>query len=98
MEDTGDKTSSRRRRWDLIAAKGKTHYVVTRGIFGYGITMTILTFTWEHFKGQALGLGQISLDLLFRLPLCLAGGYIFGLLTWKWFCLRYGPNPDDLKG
>jgi predicted metalloendopeptidase len=82
---------SRRGRWAAIAAKGKTRWVLLRGVLGFGILLTAFTFLGEHFNDQTrLGLRQISSDLLVRVPFCLMGGYIFGLLTWKWFSLRYG--------
>jgi hypothetical protein len=92
---SSDRTNSRRGRWAAIAAKGKTRWVLLRGVLGFGILLTAFTFLWEHFNDQTrLGLRQISSDLLVRVPFCLMGGYIFGLLTWKWFSLRYGRSNE----
>jgi hypothetical protein len=92
MGQTRDERANlRKRRWAVIAARGKTRWVVVRGIFGAGISLTALTFLQEWLVDHSIsGLRQISSDLLVRTPLCLLGGYFFGLLTWKWFSHRYG--------
>ncbi len=85
----------RRRRWAEIAAKGKTRWVVVRGILGAGISLTVLTFLQEWLIDHSIsGFRQICFDLLVRAPFFLLGGYFFGLLTWKWFSYRYGTGRD----
>lgn len=79
----------RRKRWSAIAAKGKTRWIVVRGILGFGISLTALTFLQEWIDHSVSGFRQICSDLLVRVPFCLLGGYLFGLLTWKWFSHRY---------
>ena len=99
MSSTREERINSRKRgwWRALAAKGKTHYVVVRGVLGYGVSLAAFTFLGEHVRDLTrLGLRQVSLDLLVRLPLCLLAGYLFGILTWKWFGLRYGTT-NDLK-
>jgi hypothetical protein len=85
--------NARARRWGALAAKGKARWVVVRGVLGFGVAMTVFTFAWEHISDHPrLGFLQALKDLSVRVPLCLVGGYLFGLLTWKWFSLRYGPK------
>lgn len=81
----------KRQRWQAIAAKGKTRWIVVRGILGAGLTLTALTFlqTWI-FDHSISGFRQIYSDLLVRAPFFLIGGYLWGLVTWKWFSYRYG--------
>jgi hypothetical protein len=82
---------SRRRKWAAIAAKGKTHYVVVRGVLGFGIATTVFTLIWDRIRDPSTsGLHNLSLEFLFRVPFYLLGGYLFGLVTWKWFSWRYG--------
>ena len=79
------------RRWAAIAAKGKTRWVIVRGILGFGITVIVLTFLQDWLVDHSIsGFRQISFDLLVRVPIFLLGGYLFGLATWKWFSYRYG--------
>ena len=86
-----EKANSRRTRWAAIAAKGKTRWVIVRGVLGFGVGLTALTFLQEWVINHSIsGFRQISSDLLVRTPFCLLGGYLFGLLTWKWFSHRYG--------
>ncbi len=67
--------NSRRRKWAAIAAKGKTHYLVVRGVLGFGIGTTVLTLLWEHVsRGGALGTRQLFLDFLIRVPFYMFGG------------------------
>ena len=90
MSLIAERTNSRRKKWAAIAARGKWRWVIMRGVLGFGIGMTVFTLLWEHMSDRTLpGLRQISIDLLFRVPLCLLGGFLFGLLTWKWFSYRY---------
>jgi hypothetical protein len=83
----------KRKRWQALASQGKTHFVLMRGVLGFGIGLTIFSFLWEHIDNlSTLGLRQVSLDLLVRIPLCFIGGFVFGHLTWRWFCRRYGAS------
>ena len=82
---------AKRQRWSAIAAKGKTRWIVVRGILGAGLTLTVLTFLQDWVIDHSIsGFRQICFDLLIRTPIFLVGGYLFGLLTWKWFSHRYG--------
>ena len=90
-----ERANLRRRRWSAIAARGKARWVVVRGILGYGISLTVLTFLQEWVIDHSIsGFRQIAHDLLVRMPFCLLGGYIGGLLTWKWFSHRYGTGGE----
>ncbi len=81
----------KRQRWQAIAAKGKTRWIVVRGILGFGLTLTALTFLQAWIVDHSIfGFRQIYSDLLPRAAFCLIGGYLFGLVTWKWFSHRYG--------
>jgi len=81
----------KRQRWQAIAAKGKTRWIVVRGILGAGLTLTALTFLQTWIVDRSIsGFRQICSDLLVRAPFFLVGGYLWGLVTWKWFSHRYG--------
>jgi hypothetical protein len=89
----------KRKRWQALASKGKTHFVIVRGVLGFGVGLTIFTFFWEHITNfSTLALRQVSLDLLIRAPLCLIGGFVFGHLTWRWFCRRYAGSDGSVAG
>jgi len=78
-------------RWSAIAAKGKTRWIVVRGILGFGLTLTAFAFLQAWIVDHSIsGFRQICLDLLVRAVFSLIGGYLFGLVTWKWFSYRYG--------
>jgi len=82
---------NRRQRWLAITAKGKTRWIVVRGVLGFGLTLTALTFLQAWIADHSIsGFRQICSDLLVRAPFSLIGGYAFGLVTWKWFSHRYG--------
>jgi hypothetical protein len=81
----------KRQRWSAIAAKGKTRWIVVRGILGVGLTLTALTTLQSWIVDRSIsGFRQICSDLLVGAPFFLIGGYVFGLVTWKWFSHRYG--------
>lgn len=81
----------RRQRWNAIAAKGKTRWIVVRGILGFGLTLTALTFLHAWIVDRSIsGFLQICSDLLVRAVFSLIGGYLWGVVTWKWFSHRYG--------
>ena len=81
----------KRQRWRAIAARGKRRWIVVRGVLGVGMSLTVLTFLHEYVIDHSIsGFRQISSDLLVRAPFFLLGGYLFGLVTWKWFSHRYG--------
>jgi len=81
----------KRRRWCAIAAKGKTRWIVVRGVLGVGLTLTALTFLQDWIIDRSIsGFRHICFDLLIRTPIFLMGGYLFGLITWAWFSRRYG--------
>ena len=81
----------KRQRWQAIAARGKTRWIVVRGILGFGLALTALTFLQAWLVDRSIsGFRQICSDLLVRAVFSLIGGYLFGLVTWKWFSYRYG--------
>jgi hypothetical protein len=81
----------KKQRWDAVAARGKTRWIIVRGILGAGLTLTVLTFLQDWIIDHSIsGFRQICFDLLIRTPIFLIGGYLFGLVTWKWFSYRYG--------
>jgi formate-dependent nitrite reductase membrane component NrfD len=85
----------RKRRWAAITAKGKTRWIVVRGIFGFGLILTALTFIQAWIVDHSIsGLRQICFDLVVRAAFCLIGGYLFGVVTWKWFSHRYGASKE----
>ena len=91
------RTNSRREKWVAIAAKGKTRWVFVRFVLGWGLTTSAITFLLHYVRDHAIsGFREILLDLLIRVPFFMLGGYLAGLLTWKWFSFRYGVA-DDLK-
>ena len=81
----------RGQRWSAIAAKGKTRWIVVRGILGWGLGLTALTFLDDWIIDHSIsGFRQICSDLLVRAVFSLIGGYLWGPVTWKWFSHRYG--------
>lgn len=90
--------NSRKRRWAVIAAKGKTQYVVVRGILGFGIFTAVFALLWDYIRDHEVSQPrQFAIEFVIRLPFFLLGGYAFGLMTWSWFSRRYGRPVPPLQ-
>ena len=74
-----------------LLAKGRKHFILYRGILGWGLTCFIGTtlFEWHGKYGWHLPAERAAIfDVLVGLALWSAGGYLFGATTWE----RYFPQ------
>ena len=65
--------------WELTRVKGRTRFVLTRGVLGWGVPMALVMLLKDYFfDGEAL----TPVGLLISLVVFLSGGYFFGLALW----------------
>ena len=74
-------------RLGKIQAQGRTHYILYRGILGWGGSMFILTTLWDwhdkfgwHLPAPKL---KLFLDVSIGLLACSIAGYFWGALMWR---------------
>lgn len=75
-------SESKRDRQNRILAKGRTHFVLWRGVIGWGITTALgfsLIMGWGQPLKDALPMLLISLTVF---PIV---GFFWGSLMWRWF-------------
>lgn len=72
--------------WEKIRGKGKKHFILYRGMIGWGITTGILfsiinTIMIEGIKGVTIGdiIGKLIISII-AFPI---GGYFWGLWVWN---------------
>jgi len=67
--------------WARIRGRGARHFVLVRGVLGWGLTMFVVMGL--GFAGLTLGAAAYTPKFLaLNAWLWLAGGALFGLLTW----------------
>jgi len=79
-------TPSQLKNWEKIRVKGKNHFVLYRGILGWGLYMFIVLTIFNHLQQVDFdfsSLNSISLPILIiNFIVCSIGGWFFGVLTW----------------
>jgi len=69
------------RRWPAIRAKGRTHFILVRGVLAWGGMMFIagLVAVWlMHAPSTRALSGYVAIAAL----LCVLGGLLWGAVTW----------------
>jgi hypothetical protein len=78
---------SQLKSWEKIRVKGKTHFVLYRGVLGWGLYMFVVLTIFNHLQAvdfQLSELKSISLPTVFiNFIICILGGFVFGRLTWS---------------
>jgi len=69
-------------RWERNKRRGMWHFVVFRGLLGFGLTMGIIGIIFEDLSRRAE-----AFPWYFMLGLGLASGSVWGLGTW-FVCMR----------
>jgi hypothetical protein len=65
--------------WELTRVRGRTRFVLTRGVLGWGVPMTLFMLLKDYFfDGEALTPGVFLIGVV----VFLSGGYFFGLVLW----------------
>ena len=79
-------------RWEKQRAKGKTRYILMTGVLGWGAAMfVVMTFFVSH--PDELAWWRIALSAI----VCLAGGALFGFLTWALSERRYQKHLSERR-
>ena len=81
-----------RESWGRIRSRGKWHFVLVRGVLGWGLTMSALVLAamfWALRNGPIPGGVQPTRDFLMTTALPLLGGTLllglgWGIATWYW--------------
>ena len=75
------------KNWEKIRVKGKAHFVLYRGVLGWGLYMFAVLTIFNHLQAvdfQLSELKSISLPTVFvNFILCIIGGFVFGWVTWS---------------
>lgn len=72
-------------QWAKTRLKGRWHFIMVTGVFVWGgVTALIWSAFLSVFSEQGF-MGALTLAL----PLCLVGGFSWGLLTWTLTNRRY---------
>ena len=70
-------------RWEKTRAKGRTHYILVRGVLSYGLAMFVAMTFFAHrgdLSPKFIGISAVA---------WLIGGALFGILTWYIFERQY---------
>jgi hypothetical protein len=86
-------------RWEKHRAKGRTDFIVRRGVVGWGLPAAVLTIIYKVVKEQGFvatpqltqGLRTAIVLALIVFPLC---GWIFGRWLWTTGEARYSALVD----
>ncbi len=72
-------------RRERTILKGRTHYIIFRGILGWGMPTFLLTEIWDwYYHGWRLApWGKLSFQMLFGLVLWTTSGYWLGSYMWQ---------------
>jgi hypothetical protein len=78
----------KKKTWDEIRSKGQIYFIITRGMFGWGIPTAILfifiTKLFEYGLNFTLYFdGEGIIDLFLNLLIFQIGGIFFGWWMWK---------------
>ncbi|MCA1713606.1 MAG: hypothetical protein LC715_00235 [Gammaproteobacteria bacterium] len=84
MTDDGKRRASwLERRWPAIRARGRLHFVLTRGLLLWGGLMTAAVSAMLLYTERAQGMQLRGIWPLVP-ALCLPAGALWGLLAWHW--------------
>jgi len=74
---------------EKMKAKGRKHFIFTRGVLGFGTSVFVLSTisSWYEKYGwhapPRADLSSNSIDIAFGLALWLTAGYVFGARIWR---------------
>ncbi len=73
-------------RLKVLQARGRKHYILYRGVLGWGLLVFLLktSWRWYHLYGWHVpARGDMYESFLIELPIWLVAGYFFGAFMWK---------------
>lgn len=74
------------RKWAVIRARGSRRFIFLAGVLGWGLPVAIL---WAALTSQMASVEEFVSFLIPAIVLFPIGGYVWGLLMWKWLELRF---------
>lgn len=75
-------TEKRIRLWQANKEIGRTRWVVTQGVMGWGTTMFLVMTALSLFDGTADG--QLRTHLIIGMITWPIAGFVWGILVWSW--------------
>jgi hypothetical protein len=74
------------RKWADIRARGSRRFIFLAGVLGWGLPVAIL---WAALTSRMASVEEFVTFLIPAIVLFPIGGYVWGLLMWKWMELRF---------
>jgi len=87
-------------RLEKIRARGRTHYVLYTGVFGWGMSMFLMMTFWhwhEKYGWHVPSRGDLYFSILVGLPLWSLGGYAWGAVMWSYLIERVLRRETDRR-
>lgn len=82
-------SDSQLKSWEKTRLKGKRHFILYRGVLGWGLYMFFVMTFYSHlkavdFKFSALNFNSISLSIVvINITVWMIGGFLYGWWTWS---------------
>jgi hypothetical protein len=84
--------------WQRIRAKGRTHFIVTRGVLFFGGIMFVSMTAHNLIANKQESAIEHILYALMSLVIWPAAGYSWGVVMWKRFEPKYSnPNHSEIS-
>lgn len=90
MRESGKK-AKQRARWLQVRAKGRWHFILWRGVVGWGLLTAILFSILVSVTNENIGFIEVLLIAAIAFPI---GGFFWGLAMWQWY-VRQGRRQGD---
>lgn len=74
------------RKWASIRARGSSRFILLAGVLGWGLPVAIL---WAAITSRMASVEEFASYLIPAIVLFPLGGYLWGLLMWKWMERRF---------
>ena len=79
-------SASQLQSWEKTRVKGKRHFILNRGVLGWGLYMFFVMTLYSHLKAvnfDISALDSISLSIVsINFTICMLGGFCYGWWTW----------------
>jgi hypothetical protein len=86
-------------KWAKIRLKGKTHFIIYRGVLGYGLFMFLFNTIYQHLRLTGFELSSLILipmeTIIVNLIIWSLAGVAFGYMLWFIMERNYNKSVDD---
>jgi hypothetical protein len=80
-------SASQLKSWEKTRLKGKRHFILYRGVLGWGLYMFFVMTFYSHLKAvdfEFSALDSISLSIVvINITVWMIGGFLYGWWTWS---------------